>query len=112
MLEGFLASVPPSPEWATFWGSLFEGVLSAFSVWLIAQIGITRTYAIQLICSLCIHLVLFLFAIFFAYQDGWPKMAIMECLGRTIVLSVFGAISHKYFYRQDRTRMYFHSPKC
>jgi len=41
--DGFLLS-PPPPEWAPFWGSLWEGALSAFSVWPIAQIGIIRTY--------------------------------------------------------------------
>lgn len=39
------ASLPPSPEWAPFWSSLFEGALSAFFIWLIAQNGPTRTSA-------------------------------------------------------------------
>lgn len=35
VLGEFFASLPPSPGWAPFWASLFEGALSALSVWIL-----------------------------------------------------------------------------
>lgn len=83
------ASLPPSPEWAPFWSSLFEGALSAFFIWLIAQNGPTRTSAFELICYSLIHVCRFVFAILSAFQDGWLRLSVTECCGRTIVVSLF-----------------------
>jgi hypothetical protein len=106
-LKGLFASLLPSPGWAPFWSSLLEGAISAVSVWFIAQLGVTSTYTVQLICSLSIHLALFIFAVFYGYQDGWPQEAITECLGRTIIVFVFGMFSYTYFHEDDRARMFF-----
>lgn len=101
-LGEFFVSLPPSPEWAPFWASLFEGALSALSVWFFALLGFTNAYCMQLICSLLMYFAFFLIVVRFAYQDGWRKVDITECLGRIFVVSGFGRFSHKYFYGDER----------
>ncbi|KAJ5898224.1 hypothetical protein N7504_008512 [Penicillium tannophilum] len=102
VLGEFFASLPPSPKWAPFWASLFEGALSALSVWFFALLGFTNAYNMQLVCSLLMHLAFLLIVVWFAYQDGWRKVDITECLGRMIVVSMFGLFSHQYFYGDER----------
>lgn len=98
--EAFFDSLPPSREWAPLLVQSVLKVLSAFSVWLIARIGLRRNYTVQLICSLLIHVCLFFFAVLFGCQDGWPKLAVTKSLGRTIVVLVFVVTSYTSYYEQ------------
>lgn len=105
-LGEFFASLPPSPAWAPFWSSLFEGALSALSVWLFALLGFKSVYSMQLICSLALHFAFFLIAISFGCRDGWQKEDTTECFGRMIVVAMFGMYIYQYFYGHRPTRMF------
>lgn len=98
--DALFASFPPSPEWAPFWSSLFEGALSASLIWLVAQIGPIRTSAFQLICYSLIQVCRFVFAIISGFQDGWPRLSGTECFGRTIVVSSFIVAIYTAYYEQ------------
>ncbi|KAJ5792686.1 uncharacterized protein N7503_008664 [Penicillium pulvis] len=104
-LGDMFASLPPSPAWAPFWSSLFEGALSALSVWLFALLGFTSAYNMQLGCSLALHLAFFLITVLFGRRDGWQREDTTECLGRMIIVAMFGVYIYQYFYGQRRTRI-------
>ncbi|KAJ5539678.1 hypothetical protein N7513_008010 [Penicillium frequentans] len=89
-LGEFFASLPPSPAWAPFWGSLFEGALSASSVWFFALLGFTSACNMQLICSLALHFAFFLITVLFGRRDGWREEDTTECLGRMVIVAIFG----------------------
>ena len=73
-LGGLFASLPPSPEYASFWSGPFE------------------------------HFAFCLIVVWFAYQDEWRKVDITECLGRIIVISMFGLFSHQYLMGTNEKR--------
>lgn len=101
--DALFTSLPPSPEWAPFWSSLFESGLSVSLIWLVAQIGPTRTSAFQLICYSLIHICRFVFAIISGFQDGWPRLSVTECFGRTIVVSSFVVAIYAAYNEQGRS---------
>lgn len=104
--EAFFDSLPPSPEWAPFWTSLFEGALSAISVWFIGRIDPRRIYyTAQLILSLSIHVSLFLVEAWGGYHDGWPWLSVTECLGRMVVVLMFLVTCYISYYEQGRACM-------
>ncbi|KAJ5916686.1 hypothetical protein N7504_000701 [Penicillium tannophilum] len=104
-LGKFFASLPPSPAWAPFYSSLFEGALSALSVWFFALLGFTSAYNMQLICSLALHFAFFLITVSFGRRDGWRKEDTTECLGRMIIVAMFGVYIYQNFYGHRRTRI-------
>ncbi|OJJ79872.1 uncharacterized protein ASPGLDRAFT_52102 [Aspergillus glaucus CBS 516.65] len=101
--EAFFDSLPPSPEWAPFWGSLFEGALSASLIWLTALIISTKPSAFELICHSLVHVCLFVFAVLFGFQDGWPMLAVTELFGRTIVVLSFLVAIYTVYDKQGRS---------
>lgn len=101
--DAIFASLPPSAEWAPFWSSLFEGALTALVVWLIAQIGPTRTSAFELTCYSLIHVCRLVFAVAYGFQDDWPRLSVTEFYGRTIVVSSFLFAIYTAYYKQGQS---------
>ncbi|KAJ6010987.1 hypothetical protein N7451_002399 [Penicillium sp. IBT 35674x] len=104
-LGEFFASLPPSPAWAPFWGSLFEGALSALPACFFALLGFTSAYSMQLICSLALNLTFFLITVLYGRRDGWRQEDTTECLGRMSIVAMFGVYIYRYLYGHRRTRI-------
>lgn len=101
--DAFFASLPLSTEWAPFWSSLFKGALTALVMWLVAQIGPTRTSDFEFICFSLIHVCRFVFAVIYGFQDHLPILSITECYGRAIVVSSFLVAIYTAYYEQGQS---------
>lgn len=42
-------------------------------------------------------------AISSGFQDGWPRLSVTECCGRTIIVSSFLVAIYKAYYEQGRS---------
>ncbi|PWY68227.1 hypothetical protein BO83DRAFT_88515 [Aspergillus eucalypticola CBS 122712] len=105
-LEAFFSSLPPSPAWAPFWDSLFDGLGTCILVWTqVYFLGMSTNITIQLAGFIAIHLVTLPIVAWHAYYgDGWTEEAVYQCLGIVPVL-VLDMITIHMLYRRPRERL-------
>lgn len=94
-----LESLPPSPDWADFWGSLIEGSIAASMVWLVDRL-VTRLTALHILIWSWVHTITFGSAIHEGFSDGWSTSSMAEISGRTIVVLGFIAAIYAAYHRE------------
>ncbi|PYH79217.1 hypothetical protein BO82DRAFT_136596 [Aspergillus uvarum CBS 121591] len=104
-MPDILSSLPPSPGWAPFWRSLFRAAPPAFSVWFCVRMsGLSYSIVIALMGYASIGAVDIVGIVWKGYENGWTELLVTECLGQTIVVSMYmAAIFYVLSFRPRRS---------